>query len=105
LTLRCAIPLLVGIRDNLNRKLKSDWGYAGQNIYIDFDPTVYAELESNKADQVKWLNEAWWIAPKQKMDIMGLEIPPYIDQIEMEKLYIPSSLQSPDEFQPLTLPE
>jgi len=105
LTLRCAIPLLVGIRDNLNRKLRSDWGYAGQNIYIDFDPTVYAELESNKADQVKWLNEAWWIAPKQKMDIMGLEIPPYIDQIEMEKLYIPSSLQSPDEFQPLTLPE
>ena len=105
LTLRCAIPLLVGIRDNLNRKLRTDWGYAGQNIYIDFDPTVYAELESNKADQVKWLNEAWWIAPKQKMDIMGLEIPPYIDQIEMEKLYIPSSLQSPDEFQPLTLPE
>jgi HK97 family phage portal protein len=105
LTLRCAIPLLVGIRDNLNRKLRSDWGYAGQNIYIDFDPTVYAELESNKADQVKWLNEAWWIAPKQKMDIMGLEIPPYIDQIEMEKLYIPSSLQTPDEFQPLTLPE
>jgi HK97 family phage portal protein len=105
LTLRCAIPLLVGIRDNLNRKLRTDWGYAGQNIYIDFDPTVYAELESNKADQVKWLNDAWWIAPKQKMDIMGLEIPPYIDQIEMEKLYIPSSLQTPDEFQPLTLPE
>jgi hypothetical protein len=50
------------------------------------------------------LDKAWWIAPKQKMDIMGLEIPPYIDQTEMEKLYIPSSLQSPDEFQPLTIP-
>jgi HK97 family phage portal protein len=104
LTVRCAIPLLVGIRDNLNRKLHSDWGYRGTDIYVDFDPTVYSELEANKAEQVEWLDKAWWIAPKQKMDIMGLEIPPYIDQTEMEKLYIPSSLQSPDEFQPLTLP-
>jgi hypothetical protein len=35
---------------------------------------------------------------------MGLEIPDYIDQSEMEKLYIPSSLQTPDDFQPLNLP-
>lgn len=105
LTLRCAIPLLVGIRDNLNRKLHSDWGYRGTNIYVDFDASVYGELEANKSEQVEWLDKAWWIAPKQKMDIMGLEIPPYIDEAEMEKLYIPSSLQSPDEFQPLTIPE
>jgi len=104
LTVRCAIPLLVGIRDNLNRKLHSDWGYRNTDIYVDFDPTVYSELEANKAEQVEWLDKAWWIAPKQKMDIMGLEIPPFIDQTEMEKLYIPSSLQAPDEFQPLTLP-
>ncbi len=63
------------------------------------------EPKANKSEQVEWLDKAWWIAPKQKMDIMGLEIPDYIDQTEMEKLYIPSSLQSPDEFQPLTLPE
>jgi len=105
LTVRCAIPLLVGIRDNLNRKLHSDWGYRGTDIYVDFDPTVYGELEANKSEQVEWLDKAWWIAPKQKMDIMGLEIPPYIDPLEMEKLYIPSSLQSPDDFQPLTIPE
>ena len=104
LTVRCAIPLLVGIRDNLNRKLHSDWGYRGTDIYVDFDPTVYGELEANKAEQVEWLDKAWWIAPKQKMDIMGLEIPDYVDQAEMEKLYIPSSLQSPDEFQPLNIP-
>ena len=105
LTLRCAIPLLTGIRDNLNRKLHSDWGYRGTNIYVDFDPTVYGELEANKSEQVEWLDKAWWIAPKQKMDIMGLEIPDYIDETEMEKLYIPQSLQTPDDFQPLTIPE
>ncbi len=45
------------------------------DIYVDFDPTVYGELEANKSEQVEWLDKAWWIAPKQKMDIMGLEIP------------------------------
>ncbi len=48
LTVRCAIPLLVGIRDNLNRKLHSDWGYRGSDIYVDFDPTVYSELEAEQ---------------------------------------------------------
>lgn len=105
LTLRCAIPLLVGIRDNLNRKLKTDWGYAGQNIYVDFDPTVYAELESNKSEQVKWLNEAWWIAPAQKYDIMGMEVPEYLDKAELEKIYLPQNIAPMDEFQPLNIPE
>ncbi len=105
LTLRCAIPLLVGIRDNLNRKLRTDWGYAGQNIYVDFDPTVYAELESNKADQVKWLNEAWWIAPAQKYDIMGMEVPPYLDKADLEKIYLPQNIAPMDDYQPLNIPE
>lgn len=105
LTLRCAIPLLVGIRDNLNRKLRTDWGYAGQNIYIDFDPTVYAELESNKAEQVKWLNEAWWIAPAQKYDIMGMEVPPYLDKADLEKIYLPQNIAPMDDYQPLNIPE
>jgi HK97 family phage portal protein len=104
LTLRCALPLLISMRDNINRKLHSDWGYRGSNIYVDFDASVYGELEANKAEQVEWLDKAWWIAPKQKMDIMGLEIPSYIPEEEMEKLYIPSSLQPVDEFQPLNIP-
>jgi phage portal protein BeeE len=105
LTLRCAIPLLNSIRDNINRKLQTDWGYTGQNIYVDYDASIYAELESNKKEQVEWLNNAWWIAPKQKMDLMGLEVPDYIDEAELEKLYIPTSVQPIDEFQPLTIPE
>jgi HK97 family phage portal protein len=105
LTLRCALPLLSGIRDNINRKLHSDWGYKGTDIYVDFDASIYGELEANKNDQVEWLDKAWWIAPKQKMDIMGIEIPDYISEAEMEKLYIPSSLQSADDFQPLQIPD
>jgi len=104
LTLRCAIPLLDGIAENLNRKLKSDWGYRGQNIYIGYDIKVYQELEANKSEQVSWLDKAWWISPAQKMEIMGVKTPDYIPQEEMEKLYIPSNLQAQDQFQPLDLP-
>ena len=104
LTLRCAIPLLDAITDNLNRKLHSDWGYRGTNVYIGYDIQVFQELEANKAEQVTWLNNAWWISPAQKMEIMGIKNPDYIPTEEMEKLYIPSNLQTIDQFQPLEIP-
>jgi HK97 family phage portal protein len=105
LTLRCAIPLLDAIAEQLNRKLHSDWGYKGTNVYIGYDIQVYQELEANKAEQVAWLNTAWWISPAQKMEIMGLKNPDYIPTEELEKLYVPSGLQPIDQFQPLTITE
>ena len=105
LTLRCAIPLLDAIAEQLNRKLHSDWGYKGTNVYIGYDIKVYQELEANKAEQVAWLNTAWWISPAQKMEIMGLKNPDYIPTEELEKLYVPSGLQPIDQFQLLTITE
>jgi HK97 family phage portal protein len=105
LTLRCAIPLLNSLTENLNRKLHSDWGYKGTNLYVDYDLSVFGELEANKAEQVAWLNTAWWISPKQKLDIMNIEVPDYIPTDELEKLYIPTGLQTIDQFEPLTIPD
>ena len=105
LTLRCAIPLLNALTENLNRKLHSDWGYKGTNLYVDYDLSVYGELEANKAEQTAWLNTAWWISPKQKLDIMNIEVPDYIPTEELEKLYIPTGLQTIDQFQPLNIPD
>jgi HK97 family phage portal protein len=105
LTLRCAIPLLDALTENLNRKLHSDWGYRNSGLYVGYDMKVYQELEANKTEQVAWLNTAWWIAPAQKNEIMGIRTPDYIPQEEMEKLYIPSSLQPTDQFQPLNIPD
>jgi HK97 family phage portal protein len=104
LTLRCAIPLLDSITENLNRKLHSDWGYRGTNVYIGYDIQVYQELEANKTEQVDWLDKAWWISPAQKMEIMGIKNPDYIPTEELEKLYVPSNLQPLDQFQPLDIP-
>ena len=105
LTLRCAIPLLNALTENLNRKLHTDWGYKGTNLYVDYDLSVYGELEANKAEQTAWLNTAWWISPKQKLDIMNIEVPDYIPTEELEKLYIPTGLQTIDQFQPLNIPD
>ena len=105
LTLRCAIPLLNALTENLNRKLHSDWGYKGTNLYVDYDLSVYGELEANKSEQTEWLDKAWWISPKQKLDIMNIEVPDYIPTEELEKLYIPTGLQTIDQFQPLTIPD
>jgi len=105
LTLRCAIPLLNSLTENLNRKLHTDWGYKGTNLYVDYDLSVYGELEANKAEQTNWLNTAWWISPKQKLDIMNIEVPDYIPTEELEKLYIPTGLQTIDQFQPLNIPD
>ena len=105
LTLRCAIPLLNSLTENLNRKLHSDWGYKGTNLYVDYDLSVFGELEANKAEQVAWLNTAWWISPKQKLDIMNIEVPDYIPTEELEKLYIPTGLQTIDQFEPLNIPD
>ena len=105
LTLRCAIPLLNSLTENLNRKLHTDWGYKGTNLYVDYDLSVYGELEANKSEQTDWLDKAWWISPKQKLDIMNIEVPDYIPTEELEKLYIPTGLQTIDQFQPLTIPD
>jgi HK97 family phage portal protein len=105
LTLRCAIPLLNALTENLNRKLHTDWGYKGTNLYVDYDLSVFGELEANKSEQTAWLNTAWWISPKQKLDIMNIEVPDYIPTEELEKLYIPTGLQTIDQFQPLNIPD
>jgi len=105
LTLRCAIPLLNSLTENLNRKLHTDWGYKGTNLYVDYDLSVYGELEANKSEQTDWLDKAWWISPKQKLDIMNIEVPDYIPKEELEKLYIPTGLQTIDQFQPLNIPD
>ena len=105
LTVRCAIPLLISLRDNFNRKIYTDWGYKGENVYIDFDISVYRELDANKNEQVDWLDKAWWLSPKQKYEEMGIEIPDYLDQAELEKIYIPNNITPNDGFEPIQPPK
>jgi HK97 family phage portal protein len=98
LTIRAVLPELTAIRDNINRKMQTDWGYKGTDIFIDFDMTVYQELEANRAEQSTWLNTAWWITPEQKLKIQGLSPDPNVPIEDYQKLYVPSGLTPIDEF-------
>lgn len=90
LTLRCAWPLLVDERDNMNRKFQTDWGLKGENIVLDFDATVFTELEEDKKSQTEWLKDAYWYTPNQKLAIQGEPI----DETDpnMNRRWIPSNL-------------
>lgn len=54
LTTRCALPILNSFRGNFNRKLKKDWGGTPGTI-VDYDMTVYTELQEDTAEMMKWL--------------------------------------------------
>lgn len=98
LTVRGVVPELVAIRDNMNRKLQSDWGYKDSGLMIDFDLSVYPELEASKVEQANWLNTAWWLTPAQKLEMQGLAVDPNVPIDDYNKLYLPSGLQPMDDF-------
>ena len=68
LTMRCALPMLTSIRDQFNRKFMKDWG--NQKTIIDFDISVYSELQEDKAMQMGWLKDAP-IKTGRKLEILG----------------------------------
>lgn len=55
LTTRAALPILTSFRNNFNRKLQSNWGGKEGEI-VDFDMTVYTELQEDVGEMMKWLD-------------------------------------------------
>lgn len=94
LTIRCALPLLNSFRDQFNRKFANEWG--GMRTVIDYDISVYKELEADRKDQATWLNTAWWIPAKMKFELMGLDVPEYLTDEDLEQIILPSGLQPLD---------
>lgn len=72
LTSRCALPRLISVRNNINRKLQTDWGMKGKDIYVDFDMTVYTELQEDQAVKWAWVKDLP-ASSNYKMQMMGLD--------------------------------
>lgn len=70
LTSRCAIPMLSSIRDQFNRKFQTDWGFKNTNRVIDYDVSVFMELQEDKGKQVAWLKDAP-LHLRRKLEIMN----------------------------------
>ena len=74
LTSRCVLPQLTATRDNLNRKMQSDWGLKGENIVLDFDLSVYRELQEDQSAKWQWVKELT-VPEAYKLELMGMEVP------------------------------
>ena len=72
LTLRCALPELVNYRDSLNNKLHKDFGIKPNQI-VDFDMTVYSELQDNVKEVAEWTSKIIGITPNEQRELCGLE--------------------------------
>jgi HK97 family phage portal protein len=79
LTARCAIPMLSSIRDQFNRKFQTDWGFKNTGRVIDYDASVYLELQEDKGKQVTWLKDAP-LHLRRKLEIMGESADGYTEE-------------------------
>ena len=92
LTQRCALPLMTSFRDNFNRQLQQNWGYKGQNIYIDYDQSVYSELDVNRKEATDWISKSYWLSERQKYELQNIDIPDYLDEEFLNSVHIPQGL-------------
>lgn len=75
LTSRSAMSHLTSFRDSINRQAHQFWGLP-KNWAIDFDMTVYGELQQDMGDMMKWLEpvaKLTGMSPNRILDLMGLE--------------------------------
>lgn len=84
------LPELVKERDDHNNKFQTDWGMKGSGLFLDFDITVYAELQEDLQKVVTAMAAAWWIKGNEKRSIMNYDIDS--DEPMMDDYLIPSNL-------------
>lgn len=102
LTVRCAIPALASIREQFNRKFQKDWN--GKGRVIDFDTSVYTELQEGKLDTVNWLEKSC-LTLERRYEILGEKIPEWMDEETKRTILVPGSLNTLDNIQtPINLP-
>jgi HK97 family phage portal protein len=88
--LHAVLPVLNAIAKGFQRWLVPRWG---SNLWLVPDLSAIEVLQSNKKEQVEWLEKAWWMKGIDKQRAMGLTEDP-----EMDKYYIPSSLIASDDM-------
>lgn len=78
------LPELVLIRDALNRFFASEMG---RDLYIDFDITVFPELQEDMKELSGILSQSWWITPNEKRQAMRYDT---VQEDSMNEIYIPA---------------
>lgn len=92
LTTRCALPYMTRKRDHFNMQLQKRWGMGGNNIYADFDMSVYTELQEDQKEKWEWVNKLP-VSSAYKLELMGMDVPddPNLDVILIDGNMVPLS--------------
>jgi hypothetical protein len=54
--------------------MQSDWGLKGENVVLDFDLSIYRELQEDKAKKWQWVKELT-VPEAYKLELMEMEVP------------------------------
>jgi HK97 family phage portal protein len=66
------LPELISARSDLNKWLVEPYKKSeGKDYFLDFDLSVFPELQEDKKEQIQYLERAWWLTPNQKLEEMG----------------------------------
>lgn len=93
------LPELTAMRDALNLWLVPGWEKAdGKKYFIDFDASVFPELQTNMKETAEWLDKAWWLTPNEKRAQQDYDdAGPEYDQIFVPMGVSPLSASDPNE--------
>lgn len=83
------IPLLISDRDSLNHGLMPHFDKTGQ-YFLDYDLTVYSELNENRKELFDALKTAEWLTPNEKRVESGYDSS---EDPNMDKFYFSNSLE------------
>jgi HK97 family phage portal protein len=86
------LPELVALRDAFNRFFSTE---IGQGYYIDFDLTVFPELQEDMKELSAILSQSWWITPNEKRAAMRYDT---MEGTEMDEIFIPAGYLPIDEL-------
>lgn len=80
------IPLVEARKHELQKELLPKFG---DDLIIEFDYTVFHELQEDLEKLAKTASEMYWISPNEKRTLTGYD---KSDDENMDKIYIPTSL-------------
>lgn len=80
------LPELISARADLNKWLVSPYNKSeNKKYFLDFDLSVFPELQEDKKEQIQYLERAWWLTPNQKLEEMGYG---RNENPDMDKIYV-----------------
>lgn len=91
LTTRCAFPLLTDRERSFNRKLRQLPAYRNGNVYVEFDRTVYTELEEDKEKLVNWLNKSG-LPLRKWYAYLNEDVPDFLSEDELNTILLPGGM-------------